>query len=62
MPYVGRASAGCPAAQSMDGHLDEFMPLMKSNARYQADENYHCSAAFISGYELAKIFPLVGLH
>ncbi len=62
MSYVGRASAGCPAAQSMSGHLDEFMSLMKSDARYQADENYHFSATFLSGYELAKLFPLVGLH
>lgn len=46
----------------MSGHLDKFMHLSKSDAPFQADESYDFSATFLSGDELAKLFPLVGLH
>jgi lysozyme family protein len=58
LPTVGYASAGCPAAQSAKKHLYEFMPLMKQDARYQANRNFHWSAILIYAPEMLELFPL----
>lgn len=38
--YVNKASYACLAGQSENGHLDEFMPRVKSDPRYRQNPNY----------------------
>lgn len=51
MPQVDGASAGCLVGQSTKGHL-EFMKIVKSDPRYQANNNYVFPTTIIPGDKL----------
>ncbi|MEH2135400.1 peptidoglycan-binding protein [Nostoc sp.] len=51
MQHVDGASAGCLVGQSVEGH-EEFMKLVKSDPRYQANSNYVFLTTVIPGDKL----------
>ncbi|MBW4478646.1 MAG: peptidoglycan-binding protein [Tolypothrix brevis GSE-NOS-MK-07-07A] len=51
MPQVDGASAGCLVGQSTRGHL-EFMKIIKSDPRYQANNNYVFLTTIMDGSKL----------
>lgn len=51
MAHVDGASAGCLVGQQTVGHL-EFMKVVKSDLRYQANDNYVFLTTIISGDKL----------
>jgi hypothetical protein len=51
MQRVDGASAGCLVGQSVEGH-EQFMKLVKSDVRYQANANYVFLTTVIPGDEL----------
>lgn len=53
---IGRWSAGCLVGQSIKGH-QEFMKLVKQDARYEADKNYVFWTTVIAGDDLHRTFP-----
>ena len=53
MQQVNGASAGCLVGQSKDGHR-KFMNIVKSDARYLADNNYVFWTAVLDGSKLEK--------
>jgi hypothetical protein len=50
-PHVNGWSAGCLVGQSTKGHL-EFMKIIKSDPRYQANNNYVFLTTIIPGDKL----------
>lgn len=51
MPHVDGASAGCLVGQSKDGHR-EFMAIVKSDVRYQQDNDYVFWTAILDGSKI----------
>ena len=51
LPEVEKASAGCLVGQSKDGHR-QFMALVKSDPRYQANRKYVFATAVLSESEV----------
>ena len=51
LPEVEKASAGCLVGQSKDGHR-QFMALVKSDPRYQANRKYVFAAAILPESEV----------
>ena len=51
LPEVEKASAGCLVGQSKDGHR-QFMALVKSDPRYQANRKHVFAAAILSESEV----------
>jgi hypothetical protein len=49
---IGGWSAGCLVGWSMEGH-QKFMSIVKGDARYQRNRNYHFTTTVINGDELA---------
>lgn len=50
---IGKWSAGCLVGQSIKGH-QEFMKLVKQDARYEADKNYVFWTTVIAGDDLSN--------
>jgi lysozyme len=44
---IGRGSAGCQVGEDQDAHNNEFIPLLKSDSRYQADHNFMWSSTVL---------------
>ncbi|TAE60776.1 MAG: hypothetical protein EAZ76_02075 [Nostocales cyanobacterium] len=53
---VGRWSAGCQVGRTKQGHRD-FMAIIKSDPRYQANRKYIFSSTIIDGKDLLAQFP-----
>lgn len=50
---IGKASAGCLVGRRRQGHR-EFMEIIKSDCRYQADNDYVFYTTVIAGDDLIK--------
>jgi hypothetical protein len=50
---IGRASAGCLVGRTRNGHR-EFMNLVKSDARYRANNGYRFMTGVLAGSALAR--------
>ncbi|MFB2837047.1 hypothetical protein [Floridanema evergladense] len=53
---IGKWSAGCQVGRTKQGHR-EFMSIMKSDPRYQANRNFVFTATIIDGKDLLAHFP-----
>lgn len=53
---IGRWSAGCQVGRTKQGHR-EFMAMIKSDPRYQANRSFMFTATIIDGKDLLAQFP-----
>lgn len=53
---IGRWSAGCQVGRTRQGHR-EFMKIIKSDPRFQKNDEYVFSSIIIPGDELVKAYP-----
>ncbi|WP_190934431.1 hypothetical protein [Nostoc sp. FACHB-133] len=53
---VGRWSAGCQVGRTKQGHR-EFMAIVKSDPRYQANRSFTFTSTIIDGKDLLAQFP-----
>jgi lysozyme family protein len=53
---IGRWSAGCQVGRTKQGHR-EFMAIIKSDPRYQANRNFMFTTTIIDGKDLLAQFP-----
>ncbi|MBO3464034.1 hypothetical protein G7B40_022900 [Aetokthonos hydrillicola Thurmond2011] len=53
---IGRWSAGCQVGRTRKGHR-EFMAIVKSDPRYQANRSFVFTSTIIDGKDLLAQFP-----
>jgi hypothetical protein len=51
---IGRGSAGCLVGWDPTGHTDQFMDILKSDARYRKNSNYLFSTTIINGDDFSE--------